>query len=281
MDPSRPKPKLCTLSDEEYEALCQQVSGSTRALFDVDARTFLGTGTPVRVGQRSFIATAAHVIPDGRPLGILRRESEPEIPTNFQACHKDRGKDLCALELSAEQTEILGDLPGPQRMLLDVDQGRAQSVVLVGFPKDAMVKLTPSVTMRAASTVQAQILLETEWPSGLEECQKGRDLFLPYPKETYCQITGPGIPYASDRKQPRLSLDPHGMSGGGVWLLAAWQTDSGPWYPASRLVAVQVTWYEKSELLRAVVLRHWVDLVSQHNPDLEDALDTVESWGPS
>lgn len=270
--------KEIDLSDPEFKAMCYQARRWTRDLRDLVNTRVNGTGIAVRMGARRFLATAGHLVKESHPMQIVSREGESSIPTDFANAGWDEGADVGFLELSQEQADMVGDFAGGENILCVWPRELPQSVIVVGYPEEMHFSPSPQVVASVLTQIQLITVPTPEWPDNLDrEPEQGRDLFLRLPEETYGQLAGPSVPHSGNAAVKGRTPRPHGMSGGGIWLLAIGEkVDSGLVLPGIQLLAIQTSWYDRSRMLRGTLVAKWLDLVAAEYPDLRDEIDQIQ-----
>jgi hypothetical protein len=242
------------------------------------------SGTVIRLGDRVFVATAGHAIPND-PVGrlwIVRRipRSASDGFPGFLKWRRHPNEEIDAGYLEADPgtlIEYLGhDDFSTIDNLADFGTGREnRGVIVVGSPSKKIQHFTDGVKTHLmafeAMPYATPLYGPKHWP---EVDPRDRapdteiDVFLNYPRESL-------------DVQPNAATsisavpDPGGMSGGGVW-------DQGfvegklLWTPRDcKLFAIQSSWEEERRYLRATQIRHWIDLIREDYPDLQDALSSV------
>lgn len=212
-----------------------------------------GSGTFVQVNGQLFIATAAHLFgvfrPD-EPVGIYWGEDDNRTEVLRKSVIVNDRLDLAAIPLPAGTAACSVSLKGSQ-----AEQEGPESGLLVvsGIPSQNCRTDRESRTVFVGHYSVACVKLPPErWPTNPDEpisCDD--DLFLNYTR------------LATDsRGEPMCQVDPHGMSGGGVWSVP--EVPHGIWSPANaRLVAVQLS-VEDSQwrYLRAKRIGCWMRLLT-------------------
>ena len=232
----------------------------------------VSSGTLVRAGERLFVATAGHVIPEAadKRLWILssteRSEREPWLQILRWGRNEDSGPDVGYLEVGRNAESMTG------HKAIDIGridrQGRqpdGRPVTLLGSPADQANVQRPNdsvleVAARAVAFSTTPIRV-ANWPQVPESAtmpQHDIDVFLDYPERGLLNI---------DSGNEMEVKSPAGMSGGGIW-------DHG-WVPgevwspeSSRLVAIQSSWLESKRYLRGVLAAHWCVLLARDYPEL-------------
>ena len=76
----------------------------------------------------------------------------------------------------------------------------------------------------------------------------------------------------------RDGLDFGGVSGGGVWLEPPTPTEPKLWQPVVRLVAVEIS--QGKKWIRGTLIRHWLNILLRHYPELNEEIAVIEGFCP-
>jgi len=245
----------------EFDALRERISSYSAGIL-TDGGRGVGTGTLVRRGAERLILTADHVL-RGTNLSELRFVFRPqgtlqEAPLRGLARKRpllssgrllrgelvrDTGNDLAAVVISGSQ-----EIGGPSDWYDATDAQTVQirdgaSVLYVGFPVDNSVDIGPNI--KAVGAVADHL----KYDSALISADTLDSSFNP---ETHFLIK-----YAMGKE----GLEPHGLSGAGMWCprVAA----SGVWAPTPLLVGVITAYRRKPELLEVANLGCVLQLLSR------------------
>lgn len=274
---------MAKLSTEELLGL---IGGQTEALVrNLDDRCVgivglkgetpseIGSGTCITVGDRFFVATAAHVIEDysNQELFIVHTRDPSNVWTEIIGRGAKGGgrkdpEDVAFLELSREAATALGKIFVEVSMLRTgvSDLGDDDNALVYGYPAE---KVDPALFAQKKLRLQPVGYLTPTKALGstgalARPADAAYDLFLEYP------TVGNLLP--SGEHLATLPAAP-GMSGGSVWETGL--PVSGVWAPAKcRLVAIQRSW-AKNDWLRCTQIQHWLRLVRSEIPALAELLD--------
>jgi hypothetical protein len=220
----------------------------------------MGAGVLIEVGNRLFVATAAHIIeekprvvPDAFSMpaqdddtGIVRRgiHPDPELDLGFLELEQnDRMKAICRASCSLEQV-YLGKPPEPAGPMLHV----------VGFPVAAR-RLT-----RRGCEVEKRLL------GSHFARQTDNHYYLSYPEKGW-RIT------ATTEEEFPFYPSPKGFSGSGLWGFNQSGTDE-LFSPQRhiRLYGIQCSWLSADRLVKCVRMLPWFRLIATEYPDLKPML---------
>jgi hypothetical protein len=249
------------------------------AFLDIGRQPYeLASGTVITIGDRLFVATAAHAIPNNPEGRLWMLPGQPRRAEDGILGFVNFGKvasehpDVGFLELTPESAAgYLEFEPCPIEQIRPVGRGRENKVVvLMGFPAENAVpkQWGPSATLLPAKSMAYGTvpLMESEQPPippGEPAADPSIDVFLSYPEDGTTQL---------ETDEPITLPHPGGTSGGGVWDLgfepgALWSPDS------AFLFALQSRWSKDHRYLRAVQIIHWLRLIHDHYPDLRSTLE--------
>jgi len=213
----------------------------------------IGSGTFAQVDNQLFVATAKHLFDDFRTDEFVaiywgEQDNRAEVIRRDIIFHEEL--DLAAIPLPADTQAC-----GASSRCLQPDHLEAEPDLFLvsGIPTEKC-KLDPtSRTVAVGHCALGLVSLPLEsWPTdpGLA-ISPDADLFFNYTKDLAINANG----------QRMRQIDPHGLSGGGIWSVPV--VADGIWSPTdARLVAVQrsVESYEW-RYLRANRIECWLRLV--------------------
>lgn len=274
-------------------AVAEQARRFTYCLIDDTGEAKVGTAVAIQVSKRFFLATAAHVIKDSHSVKALVRDQVAQDVADFVARHCDNRFDVGLLEVSPSSSHRLEFL-ALDRLCRTIDEEQELPTMVVGFPGQFCkpvkeIDLTTETLLRLVRcdtlSFHTVILPRSEWPpDGLPDehgsygqLVDGRDMLIDYAPEPQVR---PFTPKTTGRENPPVecaSLDPHGISGGGIWLAQIAESKQNLYHPDTRLIGLQLSWYRDRNLLRGVRIGAWLDLVRERYPDLREVLKTQES----
>jgi hypothetical protein len=220
----------------------------------------VGSGSFVRFGNKTFVATAKHLFEGFRVdelVGIYwgegKEDNKMRIPVRNAVL--DEKLDLAAIPLAFDArvcaTSLGGDRPRHPETEPDL-------FVISGVPAEGC---DVDDNARSLSVVHFSLgligLPPRLWPVNPETpiCAD-TDLLLNYTRD-----------FASDdRGAPMRQIDPHGLSGGGIWSVP--RLGGSIWSPSdARLVAVQSSVESNRwRYLRATKIEHWLSLLADGFP---------------
>lgn len=264
----------------QWQALGAQASRFTYCLVD---RTTQETGTAIAIqlAKRFFFATARHVIEQNHDIEIHPRGNSTTPVATFAARHYDNQLDIALLELTAEGARRF-DFADNSRLLRTIDTNTELPTLVVGYPsqffRSAEIRLTDECSLRlvgcSAFTCRSVVLPQSEWPDGRslqEPLVAGRDLLVDFSPQPQIRVLPPGVLLPEVSAVDCHKVDPHGLSGGGIWL-AHVEDRNGLWISDVRLIGIQTGWYERNGWLRGVRIDAWLNMVRAEYPNLiEDA----------
>lgn len=279
-------------SDEEIDAVAYQAHKSVMRLVDRTTPAKGGSCVPIKIGSKFFLATAAHVIPQGHQMNVVVRQPQGRCIEHFLACHRNDQTDVGLLELDSKDASQLADsFVSENQILITLDQEKEWPVLVVGYPgvyaAPILREIFPpdaALEVRAwnAFTYSGFTVPFSEWPN-LDPLSRSsdelRDMFINYdPNDEEAQFeiralhpnnAGTDMPTIKHRPPP-----PHGMSGGGVWL-ARESLKGGIWQPSPLLVALQVAWKKSEGWMRGILIGEWLELVEREFPDLKENIAAI------
>jgi hypothetical protein len=279
-------PKLRKLSIEETNAMVQSANRCTRRLVDLTDETAGGTCVAIRIADKCFLATAAHVAKPSHRFEVVARGGGLPI-VGFAAVQRDTESDVAALELKPADAALLKDayVAGENIRVLSEDS-IVGTAFLHGYPGLAMFeigseRITCDATLKhlgcTAISYPTQVISESNWPGGAlhRHPKAGRDLFFEYDPSHVVDYALPDVPSSMVERIAKRPLDLSGMSGGGMWLMS--EKHDKVWTPIPFLLGIQVDCNAKQEWLRATRIESWLGLVEEHYQHLKPNIDRIRS----
>jgi hypothetical protein len=273
-------------------AIAEQARRFTYCLTDDSGEAKLGTAVAIRVKEHFFLATAAHVVQGGRNIRVLVRNQIAWDVSDFVARHYDNRRDVGLLELSLGNSHRFEFLT-PNRLCLTIDEEQELPVMVVGFPGQfcavEQVDLTTDSLLQfvACNTLSfhTALLPRSKWPidglldthGGDAQLADGLDMLIDYEPEHEVKPFTPKTIGNENAAVQCTSLDPRGMSGGGIWLAQITETRERLSYPDVCLIGLQVGWYPRRNLLHGIRIGGWFDLLRERYPELGEALRTLDA----
>ena len=240
------------------------------------------SGTFVRIGHRLFVATVSHSIdnfenPSRFVLTAKNGQPHPngsKIVLDTIATDHDR-PDVGLIELN---TELFGSFDGYQSVGLDrisLLPPECHLSSLMGTPSET-VQIHPIENGKwgiggTLSGFTTSAIDHAEWPrlNLREPMVKEIDLLVRYPNDS------PDI--RDDTGMQSELPDPHGVSGGGLWIHDDCQNEL--WLPDNcKIVGIQSSWLKDAEFVRLTKISAWLDLVYSNYPDLRDMIDKLDGY---
>lgn len=228
----------------------------------------LGSGTLVQVGDRTFVATAKHLFKDIRDdelIALYWSEDDQRDGTYRKTITYDEKLDLAVVPMSAEIPPCGVSM---ENLDLDCPCGQNSLFVVSGVPGEKFS------TDDAARTVivghwSAGLagLPEKAWPRDIEGRPPSSevDVLMNYTERFALDANG----------EPMRQVDPHGLSGGGIWSVPA--QAQGVWSSTeAKLVAVQwAVERDKWRFLYATRIKHWLRLLASTFPETRQHIRQV------
>jgi hypothetical protein len=244
----------------------------------------LASGTLVTLGDRVFVATASHTIPDEPAIAVTfvgeRPADEISASAVIQSGKRPGNRpDVGYLELPVDLPKTLDREPIVLSRLSRKRSGTpGQVAFLSGYPEAWASPILDHrrriATVPLRSMTYANVLLaRDEWPNLDPDAPRASrlvDLFLAYPTEQEMEVTKDDrqtrIPKIIGDKLPSAV----GTSGGGIWQNTP--RPRGLWYAELNLIGVQSAWSRSNRYARGVQVFHWLKLIHDDYPDLRPLL---------
>ena len=280
-----------TVAGMQIQALTYQAHNRTVRLIDRTNEEEGGSAVPVAIGPRTFLATAAHVIPKGHSFEVVPSPGERPI-TQFVGHFRDEERDVGVLEIRAEdKSNLCEERFCTEGMILSLaDSGRGgMHVIVVGYPGQYIAPVGRKVRDVDGRRVEETMLTcnaypyhgftipTSQWPTDDRRPPLASgDIFIRYDPGRTCRPYGPshaGSPWPrAQHSPPKLE----GLSGGGIWLMRHSQSE-GAWPRSPSLIGIQTGVYRKAGVLRGTLIGHWLDLVVSNYPDLQEAIHSIRT----
>ncbi|MCY3022370.1 MAG: hypothetical protein NTW87_25600 [Planctomycetota bacterium] len=264
-------------TDIENAALCHQAHGYTYRLDDCTDHKKGGTAVAVGIGDRHFLATAAHVVPTSHSFEVVFPKGQKRV-VSFAAHHFDRDVDVGLLEIERSDVGRLGAgfLPITD-VLVNLDQHREWGAIVLGFPAQ-LTRPVHREHLRGGCDLQINAVSSftycsrtrriAEWPTeGLEEpSDESRDIFVHFEPENRVSALHPknagSVAPSTPCQAPALS----GISGGGIWV--ARERATPVWRPQCLLAGIAIASFPRDKWIHGRQIGRWLDLVLRHYPKL-------------
>ena len=270
------------------QAIAEQDRRHTYCLIDQTSNTKIGTCIAIKLGERYFLASAAHVIQNADNLQVLIRDQVTLSISDSIARHYDTGLDLGLIEIPPSDSHCFEFLS--QNVLgTTISDEQEIPVMVMGFPSqfcqplkeiDLTTELTTRIIGCGTLTFNTVLLHKSEWPKeGLPDENgnyrpliESRDILIDYHPKSEVKPFTPKTAGTNNPSVECLSLDPHGISGGGIWFSQMAQKPTGVQFPDARLIGLQLGWHREKNLLRGIRIEAWLDFVRENYPDLKNVI---------
>lgn len=231
-----------------------------------------GSAVAIEIANRLFIATAAH------NFGRL-----PQRP-NWSAFGANRSSNNGLTILQANY-RVGGRDDEPDVAWLEIDRGSARGSDLVGINIEDLL-LYPEL-------YHGNLYLATGFPVGLKDVsdpnpEGHRDITIPFGiyfttvvEAAEAAAAGGLIVLDYQRTGINVSgqlveIEPHGMSGGGVWYAPEDAAPAAVWDPRRlKLVGLSREYFRHQHRLTAEPMHIWLSLLRDDLPELRDAIDPL------
>lgn len=259
--------------------------------YEKNRKRTTASGTLVQIGDKLFVATCRHTVPQGTQFLTFIGEktayieldrktgnwsSEKKVGILGSGRHSSLDVGFIELEIAALQ-ELEREAIGLASVSVKPQQ-YGRMATLLGFPFDfeRETKIKPGVSYLGVHslTFPAPVLAPEEWPNvpaADRQPEENVDVFMRYKRDDRFKSLKV-VPYKSSHANisvPDQLPEVFGMSGGGIW--QSWKrSDSGElWFPTDQeLCAIQYGWHKTENYIRAVQARHWLELVADKIPSL-------------
>lgn len=214
----------------------------------------IGSGTFVQMGSQLFVATAKHlfgIFKGDDLIGIYWGEEDNRVGATKKSIIEDDNLDLAAIPLPPD-TEACGwPLKNHEQ---DQQELEPELFVISGVPRQKCdIDLDSKVLQVGHFSLGCVKLPPHLWPTNpVEPIRPDVDLLLNYTRDSAMDRLG----------DPMRQIDPHGLSGGGIWSVP--KSTDGIWSPSNaRLVAIQLSVEsDKWRYLRCTRIEPWIRLLS-------------------
>jgi len=255
--------------DHEDWAIIDHTRERTVRILDFTNKSEGGTGVKIRLKERYFIATAAHVIPDSHDIRVLVRGSENRFVCQFIDWKTDKEVDIGLLELCPDDAESLGgEFVEDSGIVIDFPLDEKWSVLLCGYPGQLIgisEQRKENVRERSFDFRSMACFTGTiprnEWPteSVSRPLAQDAELFVRFDSDVELEQIDFREPTPRLKQAHLGTYEPAGMSGGGIW------GDSRPredklWTPETPLLGIATSVHKKGGWMRGTRIAHWVKL---------------------
>lgn len=262
----------------EERALEQHIRQRTVRLLDLTDKRCGGSGVTIRLGNRCFVATAAHVIPSNHDIQILVGDGHEDNVGQFAARHIDEEHDVGLLELDgAAARRINREFTEPGAFLRQVDQAHAYAATVVGYPgqlAETESRIAGDTLFRTHSfrtlTLVTTLIPLADWPTSnlfqRRQPDAAFDHFVSF--DSTLSILQRNLTDLDGGESPSAIDEVHlaGMSGGGIWLE---HRVEGKLWTASPILAGLITGATRN-WARGTQMNCWLRLVVRHYPEFRE-----------
>lgn len=238
----------------------------------------IGSGTFVQLGDRLFLATVAHTKPNGLQSIHFVKKSPLAVPVPDECVirrltNDDSRIDVAVFELAANTAARVGqEAIGIERIYDGVTGNPNTKGRLIGYPGKYVVQCTSVANVRRFHALGY----------GCEPIEPNRWGAISRVAGTFSEdvhvvveFNRDVVSYGDPLPVPDGLPDPFGMSGGGMWQRPERTSDNAIWTPSELcLFAIQSSWLNKLDYLKAIQIIHWLKLVADEYPDLRGELQS-------
>ena len=225
-------------------------------VYQVGGDTF-GSGVLVKIGERIFVFSAAHVIEGDIDinLGIIPHQSRFSILTKWS----DQETDIGFLELNPSEVQLrLSEVSAPYAVGMKKAQAipsKQTTLALCGFPSGEASETNRGREI-PATYITVAILAFEHWPDDLKTRYDPKKTFvIPYGDKW-------GGSFVDGNKRPREPISPFGISGCGLWYYDPTTENSEK--PMYALVGIQHSYNRQLQVLIGTLMDPLIERVSQH-----------------
>lgn len=251
-----------------------------------DRAEICATGVLLKIGQKHFILTAAHVfdkwkttpiplnITDGVPGNLLFGIGEVTLrrsPTaQPQKMLRDDPYDTCVCDISQATADRIA--AGNRFRFLELSeidpwdkQDHRSWYMVFGFPGELnKTDPMPKVLGSNAAAYATLLYLGERGSIPWKEADRGVGILMDYGPNTTRDDSG----------QIVKSPNPRGMSGGGMWRLVEYGTDINDWSTKSvKLIGIQSAVCEPQHVLRGTRIEHAIGFIYRGHDDLRPEIE--------
>jgi len=267
-------------------AVREPISRATMPLFNVAAGRLWATSVMLEICEKFFLLTAAHIFDNwpSHPIPInitggvnggsifpigeaTLRRSPTKNPSNRLV---DDALDVCVCDLpneAAAQVKAGGRFRFLELSELDPwgDEALRSWYIVFGFPGELNEReVAPGVLGSNACAYSTFIYGGERGHISWTDEDRGVGILMDY---------GPNTT-KNDAGQLVRAPEPYGMSGGGMWRVAAYGCDPNMWGLADlKLIGIQSAAYTKERVLRGTRIEHHLGMIYRGHEDLRPAME--------
>lgn len=272
-------------------AVREPIWKATMPLLNVEGGYLWATGVLLRIRDKHFILTAAHVFDYWKtrpiPINVTDKvfgnqwfpigEATLRRPPTIQPENRliDDLYDMCVCDVPSRTANRI--VAGGECRFLELsevdpwdNEDLRNLYTVFGFPGE-LNPYNPSATSVGSNACAFTTFIyggeHGDIPWGPADVGVG--ILMDYGADTT----------RDDSDQPVPPPDPHGMSGGGMWRVAEHGCDMANWSTRDlKLIGVQSAWYEDQQVLRGTRIEHHLGMIYRGHEDLRSEIDS--HFGP-
>lgn len=232
----------------------------------------IASGLILRVGERLFAITAAHVFEDQRhkQFGLIPKWQSLITEVNWLPGRsvalgggaEHQPLDVAAFEVAPEEAARWGVVPFPIERVVVYHIKRGEFALLHGFPM-----ALADIEYGGTRVVTRHMTFATVGASSRgvwKPYRRALHQVLAFPKDGVVRVDGAGV-------VPDELPDPGGISGSGVWVFADGD-DVAPERPEMRLAGIQFGWFAPARLAFANTMDPVLRALQEGFPELRATL---------
>ena len=238
-----------------HAILHERILSHTALLIEKGSRSN-GSGVLVKIADKIFVLTAAHVIDQDNFTVNLGLE-EQQTPFSIVHQWEEKDLDLGYIELKPFEVEMLrADFITPYRLtpprVLDIPP-RQINLEICGFPTMLTQKRGASVNYQPAF-ITSSLLDQSEWPPFVAERKD--------PEYNFVLLYGEKqIGQFRDFQGNRIgAIHPHGLSGCGIWYVDTTKSQD----PTYRLIGIQHSFFATHHLVAGTYVAPLIERIIHH-----------------
>jgi len=253
-------------------------------LVDLTTRQMGGSAVKIRIADRYFLATAAHVIPSSHDIRALIPGTVNEFVAGFRRWECETSFDVGFLEISSMDAGSLGDTFVFEDEISTHRETETLPLVVAGYPGQLIHSTDERILANAVAKVHdfrslvffTEAIQFSQWPNYLElPAQQEADVFAgfdPMPQLHKLKLDDISMP---PENVSISSLHLGGMSGGGIWKHCPSRKDNAIWQPNLKLIALDVSFSPDGKWLRGSLISKWLDLLHERYRDLRESIQSI------
>ena len=278
--------------DQQLSAFTSYAGLCTAAVLDVRGgprRPGFGSGTCIKVANRIFVATAAHVLDDCSIHDLVvavRSHDEARVylkPIKFgRRGGGDSFDDTDIAWIEVEAFKGISAVP-LERVLLTGKRPHKSVVVVVGTPEHRAHSTTDVESVRI-SGVDIKITWNLQtlgWATNLvQDVDWPTNISAKYSPATHYMLEYSAVTEVGSGTSLGL-IAPHGMSGGGIWMLPVEAETADLWTSNKGVLAgIQTGYIPSKNVLCGNRIELWAALMLKDHPELAPHFQSITASMP-